>query len=71
MDFTFSTEQDDFRAAVRGRAASRGALGLRAADDRGPRGVTPELWAMMADLGWLGVLVPESAGGLGLGFSTS
>ena len=22
---------------------------------------------MMADLGWLGVLVPESAGGLGLG----
>jgi alkylation response protein AidB-like acyl-CoA dehydrogenase len=32
-----------------------------------PVGVTPELWAKMADLGWLGVLVPESAGGLGLG----
>ncbi len=30
-------------------------------------GVTPQLWAKMADLGWLGVLVPESAGGLGLG----
>ena len=32
-----------------------------------PVGVTPELWATMAELGWLGVLVPESAGGLGLG----
>jgi alkylation response protein AidB-like acyl-CoA dehydrogenase len=30
-------------------------------------GVTPELWSTMAELGWLGVLVPESAGGLGLG----
>lgn len=32
-----------------------------------PAGVTPELWATMADLGWLGVLVPEEFGGLGLG----
>ena len=32
-----------------------------------PVGVTPQLWSTMADLGWLGVLVPESAGGLGLG----
>jgi alkylation response protein AidB-like acyl-CoA dehydrogenase len=30
-------------------------------------GVTPELWETMAGLGWLGVLVPEAAGGLGLG----
>jgi alkylation response protein AidB-like acyl-CoA dehydrogenase len=32
-----------------------------------PVGVTDELWQQMAELGWLGVLVPESAGGLGLG----
>jgi alkylation response protein AidB-like acyl-CoA dehydrogenase len=32
-----------------------------------PVGVTPQLWETMAGLGWLGVLVPESAGGLGLG----
>ncbi|MHB8594115.1 MAG: acyl-CoA dehydrogenase family protein, partial [Acidimicrobiales bacterium] len=32
-----------------------------------PVGVTPELWSTMAELGWLGVLVPEAAGGLGLG----
>ena len=32
-----------------------------------PVGVTPALWETMAELGWLGVLVPESAGGLGLG----
>src|SRR5438067_920265 len=31
------------------------------------RGFTDELWAKMADLGWLGLLVPEAHGGLGLG----
>ncbi|HTZ10399.1 MAG TPA: acyl-CoA dehydrogenase family protein [Acidimicrobiales bacterium] len=67
MDFTFSAEQEDFRAAVRATLAAeappdyvRGMI-----DDRA--GVTPGLWQTMADLGWLGVLVPESAGGLGLG----
>ncbi|HZU80484.1 MAG TPA: acyl-CoA dehydrogenase family protein, partial [Acidimicrobiales bacterium] len=32
-----------------------------------PVGVTPELWSTMAELGWLGVVAPESVGGLGLG----
>jgi alkylation response protein AidB-like acyl-CoA dehydrogenase len=67
MDFTFSTEQDDFRAAVATTLATEAPPAYVRAMIEDPVGVTPALWATMADLGWLGVLVPESAGGLGLG----
>jgi len=67
VDFTFSAEQDDFRAAVRTTLASEAPSAYVRAMIEDPVGVTPALWATMADLGWLGVLVPESAGGLGLG----
>ena len=30
-------------------------------------GLDRAAWSEMADLGWLGILVPEAAGGLGLG----
>lgn len=32
-----------------------------------PRGVDKALWRAAADLGWMGVLVPEDLGGMGLG----
>jgi alkylation response protein AidB-like acyl-CoA dehydrogenase len=67
MDFTFSEEQEDFRRSVVTalESESPSTYVREMIDD--PVGVTPELWATMADLGWLGVLVPESSGGLGLG----
>src|SRR5205807_6035649 len=66
MDFTFSPEQDALRAAVRSTLASEApsAYVRRMIDDE--VGVSPELWSTMADLGWLGLLVPETNGGLGL-----
>jgi alkylation response protein AidB-like acyl-CoA dehydrogenase len=67
MDFTFSAEQDDFRQAVRTTLAAEAPPAYVRAMIEDPVGVTPELWETMARLGWLGVLVPESAGGLGLG----
>ncbi len=67
MDFTFSPEQEGFRAAVRTALASEAPSSYVRAMIDDPVGVTPELWRTMAELGWLGVLVPESAGGLGLG----
>jgi len=67
MDFTFSAEQDDFRSAVRTTLAAEAPGSYVRAMIEDPVGVTPELWQTMADLGWLGVLVPEWAGGLGLG----
>ena len=67
MDFTFSPEQDALRDAVRGTLASEApsAYVRRMIDDEA--GVTPELWSKLADLGWLGLLIPEAHGGLGLG----
>ena len=67
MDFTFSPEQEAFRAAVRTALAAEAPPSYVRAMIDDPVGVTPELWRTMAELGWLGVLVPESAGGLGLG----
>ncbi|HUI02027.1 MAG TPA: acyl-CoA dehydrogenase family protein [Acidimicrobiales bacterium] len=67
MDFTFSPEQEDFRAAVRATLAAEAPPAYVRAMIDDPVGVTPGLWATMAELGWLGVLAPESAGGLGLG----
>ena len=32
-----------------------------------PNGLTDELWAKIAEQGWLGILVPEEYGGLGMG----
>lgn len=38
-------------------------------DAKDPRGYSPALWKEMADLGWLGIPFPESAGGAGLGLA--
>jgi alkylation response protein AidB-like acyl-CoA dehydrogenase len=67
VDFTFSAEQEAFRSAVRSALTTEAPPAYVRAMIDDPVGVTPELWATMADLGWLGVLVPEAAGGLGLG----
>jgi len=67
MDFAFSAEQDDFRQAVRTTLGAEAPGPYVRAMIEDPVGVTPALWETMAGLGWLGVLVPESAGGLGLG----
>ena len=66
MDFTFSEDQDALRAAVRDTLTREApsAYVRRMIDDE--VGVSPELWSKMADLGWLGLLVPEADGGLGL-----
>ena len=67
MDFTFSEEQDALRDAVRSTLAAEApsAYVRRMIDD--DAGITPELWSTLADLGWLGILVPTEYGGLGLG----
>ncbi len=48
---------------------------LDAARVRRLRGADPgferSMWRQMADMGWLGVLIPEESGGLGLGFAAA
>src|SRR5438094_888222 len=67
MDFTFSAEQDALRDAVRSTLAAEApaAYVRRMIDDES--GVSDELWSKLAELGWLGLLIPEEHGGLGLG----
>ncbi len=67
MDFTFSADQDALRDVAR-RFLENEAPGtyVRAMIDDA-RGVTDAFWRKVVDLGWMGVLVPESEGGAGLG----
>ena len=53
-----------FLAAAEPRSDLRG---LRDGDDAS--GVRPALWSGMSELGWPGLIAPESAGGTGLGFA--
>jgi alkylation response protein AidB-like acyl-CoA dehydrogenase len=67
VEFTFSPEQQQLREAVRSFvvAESPPAYVREMANDR--RGFTDAMWSRLVELGWTGVLVPESFGGLGLG----
>jgi alkylation response protein AidB-like acyl-CoA dehydrogenase len=67
VDFTFSFEQDALRAAVRSfLTRETPATWVRAMIDD-DRGFTDDVWTQMAELGWLGLLIPEAYGGSGLG----
>jgi alkylation response protein AidB-like acyl-CoA dehydrogenase len=66
MRFGFSDDQLAFRDAVRDLLAkAAGPDTVRAIWD-GPLGWDPALWSQLAEMGVLGLLAPESAGGLGL-----
>jgi alkylation response protein AidB-like acyl-CoA dehydrogenase len=68
MDFTFSPEQEALRDSVRAFLAAEAPIEyVRQMAEHDDAGVTPEVWRKIVDLGWTGLLVPESAGGLGLG----
>src|SRR6476469_5052105 len=68
MDFVFSPEQLALRDAVRSFLAAEAPNEyVRRMAEHDDTGVTPEVWRKIVDLGWTGLLVPESAGGLGLG----
>ena len=67
MEFTFSPEQEALREAVRSTLAAEAPMAFvrRMIDDE--RGFTDDVWQKLAGLSWLGLLVPEAQGGLGLG----
>ena len=68
MNFGFSEEQDFLRAAVRGFLDERCPIPEVRVLMKTPNAHAPELWAEMAQLGWLGLLIPEEHGGAGLGW---
>jgi alkylation response protein AidB-like acyl-CoA dehydrogenase len=68
MDFTFSPEQVALRDAVTSFLAVEAPNEyVRRMAEHDDAGVTDDVWRKIVDLGWTGLLVPEEAGGLGLG----
>lgn len=67
MDVNFSEEQTMLQDSVRKFVENDVSLEkVRELADE-PKGLTDDLWNTIAEQGWLGILVPEELGGLGMG----
>ncbi len=67
MDLEFSEEHELLRETVRGVCARHCPLDVVRELESGPVGFSEELWKQLAELGLLGILVPEEHGGAGQG----
>ena len=68
MNFDLSDEQRLLVDSVASFAKKQSPLGRARALREDPLGYSPEVWKQMGDLGWLGISLPESAGGFGGSF---
>jgi alkylation response protein AidB-like acyl-CoA dehydrogenase len=68
VDFAFSEEQEQLRREARTFLSDRYPAERVAELADSSEGWDPASWAELAGLGWIGVSVPEEAGGAGLGF---
>ena len=68
MDLGFSEEQEMLRKTARDflQTECPTTLVKEMADDE--KGYTPDLWAKMAELGWMGLALPEEYDGMGMSF---
>jgi alkylation response protein AidB-like acyl-CoA dehydrogenase len=67
MDFGFTPEQEQLRVQVRRFLDKELPLERVLAWSADPQPLDRSLWRRMAELGWVGITVPEAHGGLGLG----
>ncbi|MBD0329106.1 MAG: acyl-CoA/acyl-ACP dehydrogenase [Thermoleophilia bacterium] len=68
MDFSFTDEQETLRREARAFLEERFPAERVAELADSDEGWDPASWRELAELGWLGVSIPEEAGGAGLGF---
>jgi alkylation response protein AidB-like acyl-CoA dehydrogenase len=68
MNFGFSEEQDLLRGTVRDFLEKECPSTVVRELMETERGYSPEMWGRMAEMGWVGLLIPEEYGGAGLGF---
>ncbi len=68
MEFAFTEEQEALRAEARRYLAERYPVERLAELADSETGWDPASWRELAELGWLGVSIPEEQGGAGLGF---
>ena len=68
MNFGFSEEQEFLRSEGRKFLDERCSMEEVRRIAASSEGFSPELWKQMAELGWLGLTIPEQYGGTGLGW---
>lgn len=67
MDFALNDEQELFRTSIRQYLESKGDLTIPRNYMEGKVKVLDEIWQGLGELGYMGITVPESYGGLGFG----
>ncbi len=67
MNFSFTDEQNLLRESVEKLVAAEYPFEVRRELASSDAGFSPERWRKFADLGWLGLGIPEDAGGVGGG----
>ena len=68
MNFGFSEEQEFYRNEARKFLDERCPMDEVRRIAASAEGFSPQLWKQMAELGWLGLTIPERHGGTGLGW---
>ena len=68
MDFGFSEEQEMLRQSARALLEKECPTAVVRKLMEDDRGFDPALWKKMAELGWLGLVIPEQYGGGGLSY---
>jgi alkylation response protein AidB-like acyl-CoA dehydrogenase len=68
MDFGFSEEQEMLRKSARDFLAKESPMTYVRQMMEDDRGFRDDQWRKMADLGWMGLILPEEHGGAGLDF---
>src|SRR6266705_529324 len=68
MDFGFSEEQEMLRKSARDFLADESTMTYVRRMMEDDRGFTDAQWKKMAELGWMGLILPERYGGAGLDF---
>src|SRR5215469_6691281 len=68
MDFGFSKEQEMLRDSARSLLEKECSSTVVRKLMEDETGYSPDFWKKMAELGWLGLIVPEAYGGAGLNY---
>lgn len=68
MDFSLTSEQEMLKQSARKFLLANYSSEYVREMWENPRGYESEMWMKMAELGWMGLTIPEEYGGLGLSF---
>ena len=68
MDLRYSEEQEILRQSAREFLVTECPKTLVRELERSKEGHSPELWKKMAELGWMGLTIPEEYEGIGYAF---